>query len=76
MRYAILSDLHGNEPALLAVLKRLHKLLPDRVVCLGDLVGYNPFPAFCVQFALENCDFVIRGNHDKAVLRRKGGGAA
>ena len=69
MRYAILSDLHGNEPALLAVLKRLHNLLPDRIVCLGDLVGYNPFPAFCVQFALSDCDFVIRGNHDKAVAQ-------
>ena len=69
MRYAILSDLHGNEPALRAVIQRLQILLPDRVVCLGDLVGYNPFPAFCVRFVFENCDFVLRGNHDKAVAQ-------
>lgn len=69
MRYAILSDLHGNEPALRAIIKRLQTLSPNRVVCLGDIVGYNPFPDFCVRFVSENCDFVLRGNHDKAVAQ-------
>lgn len=71
MRYAILSDLHGNEPALFAVRKRLQNVGAEHIVCLGDLVGYNPFPAACLKFASEHCDLVIRGNHDKAVAIQK-----
>ena len=67
MRYAILSDLHGNEPALTAVVDRLRGIEVDRTVCLGDLVGYNPFPVPCLRFSREHCDLTIRGNHDKAV---------
>lgn len=44
MRYAVLSDIHGNIQALQAVLARIATLDADTVVCLGDLVGYNANP--------------------------------
>jgi predicted phosphodiesterase len=44
MRIAIFSDIHGNLPALEAVLSDIASLHVDAVYCLGDLVGYAPFP--------------------------------
>ncbi|MEE8219891.1 MAG: metallophosphoesterase family protein, partial [bacterium] len=47
MRIAILSDIHGNLEALEAVLEHLSGESVDRVVCLGDLVGYGADPNPC-----------------------------
>jgi Icc-related predicted phosphoesterase len=44
MRIAVFSDIHGNLPALEAVLADIHRQSVDAVYCLGDLVGYAPFP--------------------------------
>ncbi|MBV8551923.1 MAG: metallophosphoesterase family protein [Acidobacteriaceae bacterium] len=66
MRILILSDLHANWPALEAVLADAEGKY-DRIVCCGDLVGYNPDPAPVVEWVRANCAVVIRGNHDKVV---------
>lgn len=65
MRFLVLSDIHANLTALEAALAAVEGRW-DRVLCLGDLVGYGPDPN-------EVCDRVraleattIRGNHDKA----------
>ena len=65
MRYLILSDIHSNWEALEAVLAAAEGLY-DRVVCLGDLVGYGADPNRVVDWARPNVSAVIRGNHDKA----------
>lgn len=65
MRIALLSDVHGNLPALEAVLDDLPDV--DRVVCLGDVVGYNPWPAACVDRVREVADTCLQGNHDRVV---------
>jgi 3',5'-cyclic AMP phosphodiesterase CpdA len=44
MRVAIFSDVHGNLPALEAVLADIAAQKPDLVYCLGDLVGYGASP--------------------------------
>jgi putative phosphoesterase len=62
MRTLVISDIHGNLAALEAVLAEPH----DAVVCLGDLVGYGPDPAACVQLVREEAHVVIQGNHDRA----------
>jgi len=49
MRYAVLTDIHSNLPALHAVLSRVGELEVDRIVCLGDIVGYNADPNECVD---------------------------
>jgi predicted phosphodiesterase len=41
---AILSDIHGNRPALEAVFAEMEKSGVRRIVVLGDVVGYGPFP--------------------------------
>ena len=44
MRIALFSDIHANLPAFEAVLKDIENKRPDAVYCLGDLVGYAPWP--------------------------------
>jgi predicted phosphodiesterase len=63
-RIAILSDIHGNLPALEAVLRDVETQKPDRIVCLGDTVGYGPFPRECFARVHEIADLVLSGNHE------------
>jgi len=66
MRYLILSDIHGNLEALQAALADTPAATVDRVLVLGDLVGYGADPnavTECIR-QLATCS-VIRGNHDK-----------
>ncbi len=66
MRYLILSDIHANLEALEAVLAQARGHY-DRVVCLGDVVGYGPNPNEVID-RLQDLKPVamVRGNHDKA----------
>ncbi|RXT53490.1 metallophosphatase family protein [Bosea sp. Tri-44] len=71
MRIAILSDIHANREAFEAVLAAVRRLEPDRLVLLGDIVGYGPEPGFCVDAARELVAagaLCIRGNHDEAAV--------
>jgi predicted phosphodiesterase len=61
----ILSDLHGNLPALEAVLADLGTV--DRLVCCGDLVGYYPDSPQVVDRIRELGALAIRGNHELMV---------
>lgn len=66
MKILVLSDLHANWWALQSVLKDAAGQY-DRIVCCGDLVGYNPRPGDVLNWVRQNCEAVIRGNHDKVV---------
>ncbi|WP_058366958.1 metallophosphoesterase family protein [Haloparvum sedimenti] len=65
MPIGLISDIHANLPALEAVLADMPPV--DTVVCAGDVVGYNPWPAECVERVREVCDAVVQGNHDRNV---------
>ena len=69
MRLMVFSDIHGNLEALQSVLKDSEKQNIHRHICLGDLVGYGPFPNECVELVknLKKCR-CIAGNHDVAAL--------
>jgi predicted phosphodiesterase len=67
MRLAILSDVHANLEALQAVLGRLAAEAVDRIVCLGDVVGYNANPVECVALLRELDPVWVAGSHDRAV---------
>jgi len=69
MRYLLLSDLHSNDEALSAVLSRVKRKKFDRVVCLGDFVGYAADPNKVLDRfrTLPRTTISIRGNHDKVV---------
>lgn len=68
VKIAILSDIHGNMPALEAVFEDIRLRKIDEIVCLGDLVGKGPEPAEVIEFVKEHCDVVIRGNWDEFIL--------
>jgi len=68
MLEAIISDIHANLQALQAVLEDIDALKVDRIVCLGDVVGYGPDPAECVRIVMQRCAFTLLGNHEFAVL--------
>jgi diadenosine tetraphosphatase ApaH/serine/threonine PP2A family protein phosphatase len=67
MRLAIISDIHSNIQALEKVLSAIDNLGIDQIYCLGDIVGYGPFPNECVEIVRKRCTLVIKGNHDSGV---------
>lgn len=71
---AIISDIHGNLPALEAVLADIEKKEIRETVCLGDVVGYGPYPCECLE-KIRPCDTIILGNHEEAVLHEDAAGS-
>jgi predicted phosphodiesterase len=72
MTYAIISDIHGNLEAFLSVVKYIesHQEKIDRVICLGDVVGYGADPGECIRISREISDVILAGNHDFAVCEQ------
>lgn len=70
MRYLVLSDMHGNQAALEAVLRRVRRKRFDATLVLGDLVGYGAAPNQVVEAvrSLAGRVFLVRGNHDKVAV--------
>jgi predicted phosphodiesterase len=64
--YAIISDVHANLEALNAVLKKIEKAKVDRLLFLGDSVGYGPDPNECIERLQEKAKILLAGNHDWA----------
>lgn len=71
MKIAVISDVHGNLEALKAALESIQKLKVDTIVCLGDLVGYGPYPNEVVELIREQRIMNILGNYDAAVLEER-----
>lgn len=65
MRVGLISDVHANLPALESVLDDMGAV--DSIICVGDIVGYNPWPTECVERVRETSSIVIQGNHDRTV---------
>lgn len=73
MRLAVVSDIHSNGDALRAVAREIDRRHADRVVHLGDLVGYNAEPEACVRWVREHASAGVFGNHDAVVTGRASG---
>jgi putative phosphoesterase len=67
MLVAAFSDIHANEHALDAVLDDIHRRAPDRVLCLGDLVGYGAFPNEVIDTIRGAGIPTLAGNYDDGV---------
>jgi len=65
LKIGIISDIHGNAEALQVVLKELINV--DRIVCLGDIVGYGADPVFCLEKIRKLEIPCLKGNHEAAV---------
>ena len=68
MRVAVISDIHANLHALESVLEAIDVEPPDKLWCLGDLVGYGPRPNEVVALVQGRADLCLVGNHDLAAL--------
>lgn len=68
MPTAIISDIHANAEALRAVLADIDSRGVERLICLGDIVGYGPDPLECLDMVRRRCEWSLLGNHDYAVL--------
>ncbi len=66
---AVLSDIHGNLPALQAVLRDLDRAGADIIYSLGDAVGYGGSPNECVDLLRERGAVGVLGNHDAVAAR-------
>ena len=67
MTIAFFSDVHGNLPALRAILTDLDQRRPDMVFCLGDLVGYAPWPNEVVNEVRRRGIPTLAGNYDQGI---------
>lgn len=67
IRTAIISDIHGNLEALDCVMEDIKSVGVDRIVCLGDVVGYGPHPQECLDRIMD-LDICVLGNHDNSAL--------
>ena len=72
MRYAIISDVHANEAALRAVLQDAADAKAERIVCLGDVLGYGPDPVETLELVYRRAHVCLAGNHDDAISGRCG----
>jgi diadenosine tetraphosphatase ApaH/serine/threonine PP2A family protein phosphatase len=70
MRIALLADIHANREALEACLADVRRRGADRLVFLGDVVGYGADPEFAVDTVAEEVAagaIALKGNHDAAI---------
>lgn len=67
MRIAIVSDIHANLQAWKAVWLDIRSMAVDRVISLGDVVGYGPSPADVLEAVWTSIDYFALGNHDAAI---------
>lgn len=76
MLIALFSDIHGNREALDACLAHAESLKPDRLVFLGDYVGYGADPGYAVdtvEALVARGAIALRGNHDEAAVGSSAG---
>lgn len=65
MELGLISDVHGNQPALEAVLADMPDV--DQVYHCGDAIGYNPFPHRVLETFDDEGIVSIQGNHDRKI---------
>jgi diadenosine tetraphosphatase ApaH/serine/threonine PP2A family protein phosphatase len=70
--YAVLGDVHANLHALEAVLGDVEEAGADRILCVGDVVGYGAFPNECLALVRELGGALVAGNHDWAAAGKIG----
>lgn len=72
-RVAVISDIHGNLPALEATLADIERRGIRRVLCLGDLVGKGPHSEVAVDRCRAACEAIVFGNWEATIVGPEGG---
>ncbi|WP_242143235.1 MULTISPECIES: metallophosphoesterase [unclassified Bacillus cereus group] len=68
-KIAVISDIHGNMPALEAVLADIRLRGIERIFCLGDLVGKGPQSSDAIEKIRTECEYVVMGNWDDFITK-------
>jgi len=64
---AIISDIHGNAPALEAVINEIQKRDIKRIFCLGDIIGKGPSSDIVIDICKKYCERFVKGNHEELI---------
>ena len=67
-RILVISDIHGNKEALQQVDKFIKRTKVDKIICLGDVVGYGVDFKWCLEWIVEHNAVLIKGNHESMIL--------
>lgn len=70
--YGVLGDIHGNREALLAALTLFEQRGVKKLICVGDIVGYNAEPDECASLLRNRGALAVAGNHDLIAVGRLG----
>lgn len=79
VRLAMISDIHSDLTGLQEALREIDKQKCDKILCLGDIVGYSPHfegsmdgrnGDACVRMVRNHCDYAVCGNHDLHAIRK------
>lgn len=73
MKFAVLSDIHSNYPALKAVYEDSKNENVDGYIIVGDLIGLMGYTKETVEFIKDISTYCIKGNHDFAVINKNEG---
>ncbi len=65
---AFISDIHSNVEALSVCLQEIERLGADRIVCLGDVIGYGPQPRDALRTVMSRAEFSLLGNHEHGAM--------
>jgi len=68
MLVGLISDVHSNATALMAVLSEMDNIGVEKILHAGDIIGYNPYPNETIEIFIENKIISILGNHDRAII--------
>src|SRR5688500_6113682 len=68
--YGVVAGIHGNAEALAAALAAFERRGATRLLCLGDIVGYNADPDECVSMVRERRATCVAGKHDLVATGR------
>ena len=68
MKIALISDIHGNLPALEAVLCDIEKHNIGKIICLGDIIGKGPDSRSCFEICISKCDINLIGNWEAFIF--------
>lgn len=69
MKIAVFTDIHGNLEALNAILEDIKKHNVNKIICLGDTIGFGPNSKECIDLLIENKIDMAFGNHELYYLK-------
>ncbi len=68
MKYIIFSDVHSNLEALQEFIKINENKKINKMICLGDIIGYGASPSECLFLIMKNTEITLKGNHERMLI--------